>query len=400
MPRLFFIRQCVLASLVFALVVPMPAKAQASGFPIPVPPSILTVPLLLLLIPLGLELSKTDVTRIRDFEARGDWGGVVALASRRLSEHPGSLRWHEIRGRALQRQGRCADAIPDLRLVFDTLLAQPEVPKQSSFDLGLVLGLCEMALWDFPSATMTMSRLKVLAPERWEPDYNLGVIRTLQTDVATVTPPADSTLRPMGDTRLVIGNRILVLPPGNWFQVPSSQHTVRGSQIRWATSMVTDTTIITAPAFSMDKEGRLAAAVVFSANPKQSFGTSWWVVDKPCDEDGALYIERFRSPLDRPECLTVRIVDPAAALTSTHLRSALLAAQAASAKLPAASYEVHYVRYGLDWTVAASWLLPVQRVPGDLVIIQWAHALANGLRPMASEPADQVVPAPLMGPLH
>lgn len=414
-----------------------PARAQAP-FPIPVPASVLTIPLLLLLIPLGMELSKTDETRIRQLESRGEWGALVALATRRLAERPGDPQWHEVRGRALQRQGRCVDAIADLRVAFDGGMAQAVVPGEPTFAAGLTLGLCEMAVWDLPAAARTMTRLAQLAPERWEPDYNLGVIRALQGDLdgaraaqallrpknpamadtlqarsigpaqAAATPalvtPADTGVTaappvPMADARLVIGNRILVLPPGPWFMGSTTQQTVRGSQMRYAATRLNDVPVVTASAFAMTADARLSAAVSFSANPKQAYGTTWWQADEPCVLRDALVLERFKSAFDQPECLSVRVVDPAAALGSTRLQPALQAAQAAGATLPASSYEVHYARYGLDWVVSATWLLPAQRVAGDLAAIQWAHALADGLRPLAREPSGQVVVPPPLGPM-
>jgi hypothetical protein len=430
--------------LAVALATP-PARAQAP-FPIPVPASVLTIPLLLLLIPLGMELSKTDETRIRQLESREEWGALAALATRRLAERPGDLQWHEVRGRALHRHGRCMDAIADLRVAFEGRMAQAVVPAEPAFAAGLTLGLCEMAVWDLPAAGRTMTRLAQLAPERWEPDYNLGVIRALQGDLdgaraaqallrpknpamadtlqarsigpaqaaATAAPvtPADTGVTaappdlrtaalpvPMADARLLIGNRILVLPPGPWFMGSTTQQTVRGSQMRYAATRLNDVPVVTASAFAMTPDARLSAAVSFSANPKQAFGTTWWQADEPCVLRDALVLERFKSAFDQPECLTIRVVDPAAALGSAPLRSALQAAQAAGATLPGASYEVHYARYGMDWIVAATWLLPTQRVAGDLAVIQWAHALADGLRPLAREPSGQVVVPPPLGPM-
>jgi hypothetical protein len=68
---------------------------------------------------------------------------------------------------------------------------QPE----PTFAAGLSLGLCEMAVWDLNAAAATMVRLSPLAPQRWEPIYNLGVIRALQGDLDGARA-AEAALRP------------------------------------------------------------------------------------------------------------------------------------------------------------------------------------------------------------
>jgi hypothetical protein len=76
----------------------------------------------------------------------------------------------------------------------------------------------------------------------------------------------------------------------------------------------------------------------------------------------------------------------------------LQAAEAAGATLPAAAYEVQYARYGLDWVVTSTWLVPTQRMAGDLAAMQWGHALADVLRPLARWPEPQRVSPPALGP--
>jgi hypothetical protein len=422
--------------LALALVAPAPGRAQV-GFPIPVPASVLVVPLLLLALPLGMELSKSDATRVRELEARRDWRGLAALATRRLDAQPGDLHWHALRGRALQQQGRCGDAIPDLRLAFEGQTALSPVQVESAFATGVTLGVCEMAGWDLTSAAQTLRRLATLDPGRWEPDYHLGVILALQGDlegaraaqarlqvknaamaaalqsryidpgVASVpsadlagpeTPVTGAAAGALSDARLVIGNRTLVLPPGAWVLAATSQETVRGSSMRNAVSRTNDVTVLTHHAYAVERD-RLSAVATFSANPKQAYGTSWWMADVPCKMPDAVVLERFNSPFDQPECLSVRVVDRATAAALAALEPALHAARAAGATLPAASYEVHYVRYGLDWVVASTWLLPMQRVAGDLAAVQWALALAEGLRPLGRQSGAQSVTVPPLGPM-
>jgi H+/gluconate symporter-like permease len=75
-------------ALALALGLPMQARAQAPFF-VPIPASILVGPLVMLLIPLGMELSKSDEKRVQELEARGDWASVVAMATQHLGAKPG-----------------------------------------------------------------------------------------------------------------------------------------------------------------------------------------------------------------------------------------------------------------------------------------------------------------------
>ncbi len=440
-------------TLAIALALPVPARAQAPLFIPLVPPlgAILAPLALMVLVPLGMEMSKTDEKRVRELETRGDWAAVAALATRNLAAAPRDPYWLELRGRALQRQSGCAAAVPDLGQAFDARLAQTPVLPEPAFAVGLALGQCEMALWELPAAADTMGKLAALSPQRWEPVYNLGVIQALQGNVAgaaaayaslrernpamadallaryiepALPSPAPSSVQstptdavpsgvaapgsavalpaglppPLGDTGLTIGNRVLVLPPGRWYAAPQSTRTVMGGHIRVGPVKSDPVMLTTLGAFELSPSGRLGAAVAFSANPKQAYGISYWNVDEPCMLRDALAVDRFNSPYDQPECLSVRVVTPALARLSTDLVPALQAAQAAGATLPASAYEVRYARYGLDRVVVATWLVPTQRLAGDLAAVQWGHALAHGLRPLAWSSQAQTVSPPPLGP--
>ncbi len=420
-------------ALALALSLPWPARAQAPIF-IPIPASILVGPLVMLLIPLGMELSKSDEKRVQELEVRGDWAAVIAMATQHLAANPDDLYWLELRGRALQRQGGCGAALRDLRQTFDGRLGQRPLQPGPAFSAGLTLGLCEMAVWDLGTAAATMDRLALLAPQRWEPAYNLGVIRALQGDLAGAraaetalrarnpemaqalliryitpasAPPAPAPAAaaperlppPMVEPGLVIGNRVLMLPPGRWYGIPPGNQTVLGGHIRVAPVKIDRVLLTTLGAFEVAGQGHLAAAVAFSANARQAYGITYWNVDDPCAVRDGVYVERFNSPFDQPECLRLRVLTPAAARTSPDLQPALQAAEAAGAMVPEAAWEVHYARYGLDWVVTATWLVPTQRLAGDLAAIQWGHALANGLRPLARWPEPQTVRAPPLGPM-
>ena len=429
-------------ALALALAFPAQARAQAPLFiPLVPPAGVVLAPLaLMILIPLGMELSKTDEKRVRELEARGDWAAVAALATRNLAAAPDDPHWLELRGRALQRQSGCAAAVPDLGRAFDLRMAQTPVLAEPAFTVGLALGQCEMALWELPAAADTMGQLAVLAPQRWEPVYNLGVIRALQGDASgaraaearlrllnpamadallaryiepapadaaqttapspvTADAPAARLPPPLAQTGLGIGNRMLALPPGRWYGAPPSGRTVMGGHIRSGPVRIDPVALTTLGAFELSASGGLAAAVAFSANPKQAYGISYWNVDEPCALRDSLAVDRFNSPYDQPECLSVRVVTPAPARTSADLAPALQAAQAAGATWPAAAYEVRYARYGLDQVVVATWLVPTQRLAGDLAAVQWGHALANGLRPMAWSSQAQSAGTPPLGPM-
>jgi hypothetical protein len=85
------------------------------------------------------------------------------------------------------------------------------------------------------------------------------------------------------------------------------------------------------------------------------------------------------------------------------LGAVLQAALAAGAALPAAAYELHYARYDEEWVVSATWLVPLQRIAGDLAATQWAQALAAqwppNLPPTARKPAPLVITVPPLGPV-
>jgi hypothetical protein len=357
-------------ALALALGLPMQARAQAPFF-VPIPASILVGPLVMLLIPLGMELSKSDEKRVQELEARGDWASVVAMATQHLGAKPGDLYWLELRGRALQRQSGCTAALPDLRQAFDERLAQAPVLPEPAFAAGLALGLCEMAVWALPAAADTMGRLVALAPQRWEPDYNLGVIRALQGDLdgaraaeaalrprnaemadalltryivpgpASPAPAAAAGLSaqalperlppPLTEQVLTIGNRMLVLPQGRWYGTAASSRTVLGGHIRVAPVKIDRVELTTLGAFEVAAAGRLAAAVAFSANAKQAYGISYWNVDDPCASRDGVYVERFNSPFDQPECLRLRVLTPAMMRAVADLQPVLQAAEAAGA---------------------------------------------------------------------
>lgn len=411
------------ALLALTLVLPPPTAAQAP-FPIVPPTSIVVGPLLLLLIPWAV--SSSDGSRIREMEAKGDWDGMASFASTRLDKQPEALQWHALRGHARQRQGRCAEAVVDLKRAFDGLAAQPGAKADAVFAAGLALGACEMALRDWTAAARTMTAIEGLAPARWEPAYNLGVIRALQgeQDAARATqerlaalnrgaarslqvyrdacggvePSPRAAVDPTPPTRLTTGPRTIVLPPGRWVPVKSTPDTVSGSQRERGSFRDVAIPVTTLATHARDDDGRVEAAIAFGANATQAYGTSFWNVGDPCAASDTLHVERPNRRNERAECLSLRAVDAAPASLSPRLRPALQAALEGGASLPSAGYELHFARYEWDWIVDVTWLVPMCRLAGDLDAMAWLRTLAAQWPSMHPQSAPQVATMPPLGP--
>ncbi len=369
MSRTLRYRPLTVAALALALATSgAPVRGQMMPFPVAPDPIFLIVPLVLTVLGLGVELSKSDADRLRQLESRGDWDQVEALINARLARNPDDLHWRELRGRMLQRRGRCADAIDDLRFAFERRQAGGDpAATDAAFDVGLLLGSCQMALWDLPAAIATMTRLAEIAPGRWEPHYHLGVARARQGDAEgaqaevialrsrnaamadalaaylsnsaagrrevaagaapsarpALAPPSSGTLRatlgPDGrplatlepDGRLAVGDRSLMLPAGPWELAAATRQVVFAAAIRGVTK-VDPVPVVTAYAYQPGAQG-VATAMAFTANPAQAYGRSHWSADADCAAPGALHRDRFHSAIDQPECLLVRRVDAASA---------------------------------------------------------------------------------------
>jgi hypothetical protein len=349
--------------------VPMLARPQVP-FPIPAPAVIAVGPLMLLLIPLAMEMSQPDRAALRDLELRHDWDGLAALASTRLAKRPNDLKWLALRGQTRQRQGRCEEGLPDLRRVFDGLAAQRDTKVETVFASGLALGLCEMALRDGPAAEQTMARLATLAPARGEPRYNLGVIRALQGEMDAAR------------------NELALLGPLNPAMAASLQtylDACAGSSAAAAARPPAATASSLLP--SPQRDGPAGAA----ADMRLTIGIRTIVLPP------GRWV-RTADALETAEGRASRRFDAAA--TQVPVTTLGAYAQAAGATLPVASYELHYARYDANWVVGANWLVPLPRIAGDLVAIQWTQALAARLPLMAAfKPAPRVFATPQLGPL-
>jgi hypothetical protein len=115
----------------------------------------------------------------------------------------------------------------------------------------------------------------------------------------------------------------------------------------------------------------LALALPAPSQGVIAFGTSNWHADDGCAVPQSLHLHRFRAGFNQPECVYVRMVNPQSdsRWAPVMRRSGL--------SVPELAYEVHYERYGTGWMVAATWLLPVRQVAGDMAAVQWAHAMVR-----------------------
>lgn len=416
--------QRTLAVIPLALALAWPAASRGQAPVMVVPgPAILLGPLLLFTITLAIQLSRSDQTRVRELEARSDWDGLVRLATQRLARDPHDPHWLELRGGALQRQGRCAEAIPDLQAAFDGHIERGS-PVDNLLSPGLALGVCQLAVPGPAAAAATFERLRQLAPMQPEPVYHLGVVRTMQGDAAgaddalatlaslssplaeslqtyrrayagtalgppAAAAPAAEPARPIPAGRLEIGDRVLQLPDASWYFAGRSESTVRGGQMRTTTIGSSIVPLVTLRAYALTAGAGLRAAAEFTANPQQSYGTAYWNADDGCAVPQVLHLHRFRVTFDQSECVYVRMFNAQADSRWSFV------SQVAGLAAPELAYEVHYERFGIGWAVGATWLLPVHQVAGDMAAVQWAHAMAAQLRPLANaaHPAPALIPA-------
>ncbi|HEY0887822.1 MAG TPA: hypothetical protein VGE20_21185 [Ramlibacter sp.] len=421
--------RAALLALALCMALPGPAPAQPLPFAVPPPAGVVVAPLLLLALPLIIELSRPDESRVRVFEADEDWEGLARLAERRLRERPGDPRWHELRGLARQRQGRCREAAVDLQPAFEAYAGDPAARPGAAFDTGLRLGLCEMAERDFDGAARTFRRLAELAPQRPEPAYHLGLIDIRRGDLAAASaqlaalrersPPLAQSLAQAIDAaarlaapgeppsvpaamlptpQLQLGPLVLALDRERWYAGPGGQRTVRGGQGRVPSARTTDVRLATATAYAAAGDGSLAAAIAWSANPQQAYGTSAWNADDPCAAADALYRHRFNRSFDRPECAALRLLEPGGAAPHPDLAPVLAAAGESGVHWLDRAYELRYAAYGLDRVVEVVVLVPVHRMAGDMAAVQWLHALASQLRPLAAHPARTAAQLPPLAP--
>lgn len=421
-----------LMAALLAVALGLTPKAQAQPmFAVPIGPEVVVLPLALLLATLWATNSKPQEASLRQLQSRRDWAGLEALANRQLAEHPGDTGWLLARAQALQMRGRCGEAIGDYTQAFDALSAPGAAGSSAElrYAAGSNLGQCQLATWRLSDALQTMQRLAAIAPERWEPDYNSGVIHALQgrpdaaltalaalrakhpamadalaahdlapdlpTEAAVPVPvePANAAgATPAGalaSNALPIGRLEIALPAGPWVLASTTPGLVRGRRpTAWPMSEV-DVPVLTQTAYALDGP-RLRAAFTLTASLAPAPGLREWSVGSACGTRDAIHVDRFDRSFDRPECLALRIVDARSAPGSDALAPALRAAQRSGTTLPTAAYEVHYARYGLDALVSTTWLLPRRAFAGQLAAVQWARTLGESLRPVADGPVRPV----------
>lgn len=357
-------------------------------------------------------------------------------------------RWYYVRAHALHRQGKCDAAIDEYAMA--RLASGGRLPAAD-----LNRALCQMDRKQWDAAADTLATLAAAEPNMWEAPYNLAIVRVEQGrldearraaaalrplrpelaaslesgQIARLAERAESAARAvspeaasatargpsstdelafpqtgsdlsvataparLGTAQLSIGDRTLHLPPGPWalasverFGVPSR------AQFR-VPPFPFDTPAIAGTAIQL-REGLLVAVVAFGANPRTADGVVTWDVDT-CRARDAIHVERFARLVDRPECLSVRVVSANGREVSAPLAPALKLALENGARLAGRYYEIHYSRYAVARFGAVTVLVPEQDLPGDFLAVQWARAMADAVRPLAEGRAARAnLPAP------
>ena len=115
-------------------------------------------------IPAG-GLSSGDKRAIDKLEQEQDWDGMRELARMRLKSKDNEAAWLFVNGYALQKQERCADAIPQYRLA---LLIKPDYLEAQN-----ELGRCLLATAQFDAAISTFISAIEKKADYWQAYYNL-----------------------------------------------------------------------------------------------------------------------------------------------------------------------------------------------------------------------------------
>ncbi|HPU50559.1 MAG TPA: hypothetical protein PK359_03280 [Burkholderiaceae bacterium] len=403
------------------------AGSQAQlPFAVPLPASILVVPLLLLLGGLATNFSKRDANLVHALTDAHDWAGLERLATQRLEQRPPTApaeearsgraeHWLGVRALARQRLGQYAGAVEDHE-------AARRLGAEASAAADFNRGLCLMALGRWEAAAQAMQAVAQATPEAWAPWYSLGVIRALEGNASGAqqalgelrarnpgqaaayehdflrVPGAAATLiagpGAPGDNTISIAGRVLTLPSQHWQPLSTVSSTVTGgTHPQQPHLMMTPVTALTASAIAID-EARLMGAVRATLNRPVSLGISTWNVDR-CAASDAIHLDRFAGRFDTPECLSVRRV--ASVLPATHgaFGQAISGAVERGAAPEPDYFEFHYSLYGIDRFVRIDLLLPVRAFAGDLVAIDWAQTLASAMRPLVNQGASAAtVPTP------
>lgn len=119
--------------------------------------------------------SAGDKKTIDELEKKQDWNGMHELARKRLGANDTDAAWQYVDGFALQRLGRCSEAIPRFRLV---LIVKPEVK-----DAQNELGRCLLADGQLDAARSTFAGLIGNSPHYWQAYYNLALVYVRKQDV-------------------------------------------------------------------------------------------------------------------------------------------------------------------------------------------------------------------------
>jgi len=286
------------ASLAQSQVAPI-VPAMAAGAVAP-----LLIPLVLLLV------FQTDASRNAEKAvASNSWPWVEKIASAELRKRAkereeqaaqesstgeawrSEQRWLLMRAYARQRMGRYAEALADYRSATDAV-------ERAEFSVLLNRGICETVLGRWGEAEHLMMRLAEREPQHWEPQYNLGVIRSITGDEVGAQLALER-LRPLNPA--MAGSAFLV------------------------------------------RDGALRAIVTFTSNRATREYQTIFFEPQSCDSRGAFVIGRLGyEKLEAPgTCAYARRLDTPGESNSEDVRKAYALARQLGARVASGWYEIH-----------------------------------------------------------
>lgn len=116
-------------------------------------------------IPFGL-FSSDDNKAVQNLEQKQDWKGMLDLAETRLQSDENSSSWLYLNGLALQKLGRCDEAIPKYKRALDLKVGDYK-------EAQLNLGLCQAMKGELDIALTTFLDLAGKHPDYWQVYSNL-----------------------------------------------------------------------------------------------------------------------------------------------------------------------------------------------------------------------------------
>lgn len=440
-------RPAVLAMLLAAT----PAlQAQVPVYPIPMAPAAFAPLLVPLILVIAAEQGGLFSMRDARIAAQSNqWPAVLAIANKELrrqaatrdgeaparanapamSEH--ERTWRLLRAYAQQRMGRYAMAAEDYRLV----LAERD-PADAGVELNY--GICLMVLARWGEAQHLMLRLAEREPKRWEPQYNLGVIRSitgdevgaqialerlraLNADMANTlesqylrerpdsgAAPAPAPAAPaigaapdpllqlpaltstdlsavsapgrLPESTLVIGQKLIRLPAGRWALASRREYSAPATMAGWLPAQSSDPRAGREqfPALSGTafalEAGTLRAIVSVATNVEAPYG-SFFFDPPPCDARDAFIDQRLGYGEEPGTCAYARWFATPDESHRDEVRGAAALAQRLGAVVPRGWYELHLAQYGSGVLVSLTVVWPAVWMAGNLVAADWLTSL-------------------------